>query len=57
MAKGVAGMPSASLKNGSGGGAGGSIQLMLNSVAGNGIIDISGGDGSLGGGGGGSGGH
>jgi hypothetical protein len=44
-------------KNGSGGGAGGSIKLVMNSVAGNGIIDVSGGDGSVGGGGGGSGGR
>lgn len=48
---------SATLKEGSGGGSGGSIQILTRSIAGDGLIDISGGDGSLGGGGGGSGGR
>ena len=42
---------------GSGGGSGGSIQLTIGSLSGNGTIDISGGDGSSPEGGGGSGGR
>ena len=54
------GMPGTSANNdtiGSGGGSGGSIQIITKSLAGDGVIDISGGAGSLGGGGGGSGGR
>jgi len=42
---------------GSGGGAGGSIQLITKNLRGNGQVSIRGGDGSVGGGGGGSGGR
>lgn len=43
--------------SGSGGGAGGSIQVLTNSIKGDGVFDTSGGDGSHGGGGGGAGGR
>jgi len=42
---------------GSGGGAGGSVQIITKNIKGNGTIDLTGGDGSIGGGGGGSGGR
>lgn len=42
---------------GSGGGAGGSIQLITNSISGDALIEVRGGHGSQGGGGGGSGGR
>lgn len=42
---------------GSGGGAGGSIQIVTKNIAGNGTLDLSGGAGSLFGGGGGAGGR
>ena len=42
---------------GSGGGAGGSIQIMTRNIMGNSKIEARGGDGSIGGGGGGSGGR
>jgi len=42
---------------GSGGGAGGSVQVVTRSILGNGIVNLRGGDGSSGGGGGGSGGR
>lgn len=42
---------------GSGGGSGGSVQIVTKNIAGDAIIDLSGGDGSIYGGGGGSGGR
>lgn len=42
---------------GSGGGAGGSIQIVTHSISGEGAISLKGGDGSVGGGGGGAGGR
>jgi hypothetical protein len=50
-------MPGLGGKFGSGGGAGGSIQIVTKNLAGNSLIQLSGGDGSIGGGGGGSGGR
>lgn len=49
--------PSNEKFTGSGGGAGGSIQLVTKNLKGNGQVSIRGGDGSVGGGGGGSGGR
>ncbi len=57
LANGADGKPDNATKTGSGGGAGGSIQLISNSISGNGRLETTGGDGSLGGGGGGSGGR
>ena len=42
---------------GSGGGSGGSVQVITKSISGNGLVHLKGGDGSLNGGGGGSGGR
>lgn len=47
----------ASQHYGSGGGAGGSIQIITRNIAGDAMLDLSGGDGSTNGGGGGSGGR
>lgn len=44
-------------KFGSGGGAGGSVQIVTKNLEGNAVIKLSGGNGSLGGGGGGAGGR
>ncbi len=56
-AQGSNGQPGLDGKFGSGGGAGGSVQIVTKNLAGNSEIRLSGGDGSLGGGGGGAGGR
>lgn len=57
LSNGGDGVANSSEQVGSGGGAGGSVQLITNTISGDGRIEVAGGAGSLFGGGGGSGGR